>query len=55
MSMGPLKGPFKKKGGMNGVTKQGKGQKNVNSRRRNKSSNAGKSTSPIKGMDKGTG
>lgn len=38
-----------------GGSRKGPGVKNVNSRRRGKSSNAGTRTGPIKGPDKGRG
>lgn len=55
MGMGPLKGPTKHHGGMTSSHRKVNGQKNVNSRRRGKSSNAGTMTGPLKGPDKGRG
>lgn len=52
MGLGPLKGPTKMRDGM---TRRGPSNKNVNSRRRNKPSNAGTRTEPLKGPDKGRG
>jgi len=52
MGLGPLKGPSKP---MPNSARHGPNSKNVNSRRRNKPSNAGMKTDPIKGPDKGRG
>lgn len=55
MRGGPLKGPYMHTAAEKGSHRKVNGQKNVNSQRRARPSNAGAMTGPLKGPDKGMG